>query len=152
MNSKNVSLKVKKLVKEAKLPKYATDGSNGLDLSCTAVVIKPEYVEIRTGITVEIPEGYVGILCARSSVSNKNMVLANGIGVIDSDYRGEICLRFKVLEDRAAGVFKYSQIYKEGEKCGQLLIMPLPKVNVVEVDELEETDRGSGGFGSTDKN
>lgn len=146
-----MKLKVKKLVNDAVLPSYATEGSNGLDFTASGVVITPDYVEVRTGIAVEIPKGYVGLLFPRSSISKKNMVLANGVGVIDEDYRGEVTFRFKVLEDRAAGVNKYSKIYNQGEKIGQLLLVELPKIEVVEVEELDETVRGEGCFGSTDK-
>lgn len=146
-----MQLKVKKLNPEATLPTYATDGSNGLDLTATGIVITPEYVEIRTAISVEIPEGYVGLLFARSSISKKNMLLANGVGVIDSDYRGEIMFRFKVLDDRNVGVLKYSKNYEQGDKVGQLIVVPIPKLEVVEVRELSDTKRNFGGFGSSDK-
>ena len=105
-----MNLKVKRLNQEAKLPTYATDGSNGLDFTATAVVITPDYIEVRTGICMEIPEGYVGLLFPRSSITKTNMMLGNSVGVIDSDYRGEISFRFKILEERSAGVFKYSKI------------------------------------------
>lgn len=143
-----MQLKVKKLVKEAVLPKYATDGSNGLDLVATAVLVHPSYVEVRTGISVEIPEGYVGLLFSRSSISNRNLMLANGTGVIDNDYRGEVILRFKALNE-GAHMFKYASNYKAGDKVGQLVIIPLPKVEVIEIKEVKETARGSGSFGST---
>ncbi len=144
-----MKLKVKKLVPEATLPKYATAGSNGLDLVATAIVIRPEYVEIRTGISVEIPKGYVGLLFPRSSISKKNMVMGNSVGVIDSDYRGELILNFKVLEENIAGPFKYSKLYKEGERVGQLVILPAPVIEVTEVESLDDTKRGEGRFGST---
>lgn len=147
-----MKLNVKKTTPDSVLPTYATDGSNALDLVCTAVVIHPDYAEVRTGISVEIPEGYVGLLFPRSSVSTKNLVMANSVGVIDSDYRGELMLRFKVLDQASRGAFKYSSLYNQGEKCGQLMVVPCPKLEVVEVKELGETVRGSGGFGSTDKN
>ena len=157
-----MKLKVKKLNSEAVLPKYATDGSNGLDLVATGIVINPgitdkggrpvksNFVEVRTSIAVEIPKGYVGLLFPRSSITNTNQMLGNGVGVIDSDFRGEIVFKFKILEDQAAGTFKYSNIYKQGDKVGQLLIVEAPRLEVEEVKELEETVRGTGGFGSTD--
>jgi dUTP pyrophosphatase len=143
-----MNLKVKKLNPEAVLPSYATDGSNGLDLTATAVIVHPDYVEVRTAISVEIPKGYVGLLFPRSSITKTNMMLGNSVGVIDSDYRGEIMFRFKVLED-SRNVFKYTKIYKQGEKVGQLLLVAAPKLEVEEVKDLEETERGDGGFGST---
>lgn len=146
-----MKLNIKKLTPDSILPTYATPGSNGIDLYCTAVVIHPDYAEFRTGIAVEIPVGYVGLLVPRSSVSNKNLVMANSCGIIDSDYRGEVSMRFKVLDSASHGAFKYSKLYTQGEKVGQLVIVPAPKMEIVEVKELDETDRGSGGFGSTDK-
>lgn len=146
-----MELKVKKLTPDSTLPKYATPGSNAVDLTCTTVVLHNDYAEVRTGIAVEIPKGYVGLLFARSSVSNKNLVLANGVGVIDSDYRGELSFRFKVLETASHGAFKYSKLYNQGEKCGQLLLVECPKLEIKEVESLDETVRGSGGFGSSDK-
>lgn len=146
-----MNLKVKKLNKEATLPTYATDGSNGLDLTSVGHIIMPSYVEVRTGIAVEIPEGYVGLLLPRSSITNKNLMLANSVGVIDSDYRGEVLLRFKVLEESAAGLHKYSNLYNAGEKVGQLLLVQVPKLKVEEVTQLGTTVRNAGGFGSTDK-
>ncbi len=143
-----MKLKCKKLNPEAILPSYATDGSNGLDLTATAVIVHPDYVEVRTAISVEIPKGYVGLLFPRSSITKTNMMLGNSVGVIDSDYRGEIMFRFKVLED-SRNVFKYSKIYKQGEKVGQLLLVAAPKLEIEEVKDLEETERGDGSFGST---
>lgn len=144
-----MQLKVKKLNPEAVLPNYATDGSNGLDLTATAVVVHPDYVEVRTAISVEIPKGYVGLLFPRSSITKTNMILGNSVGVIDSDYRGEIMFRFKVLDDPNMSVFKYAKIYKQGEKVGQLLLVAAPKLEVIEVKDLVETERGDGGFGSS---
>ena len=145
-----MTLKVKKLTPDSVLPTYATPGSNALDLTCTATLDHKDYLEVRTGIAVEIPKGYVGLLFPRSSVSNKNLVMANSVGVIDSDYRGEIMLRFKVLDQASRGAFKYSSIYVQGDKCGQLLLVETPRLEVLEVETLENTERGSGGFGSTD--
>lgn len=144
-----MQLKVKRLNQETKLPSYATDGSNGLDLTATNIRFLENTIEIRTGISVEIPEGYVGLLFPRSSVSKKNFMLANSVGVIDSDYRGEIILNFKIIQDNVTGLFKYSQAYQVGERVGQLVIVAAPKVEVVEVSDLEETERGDDGFGST---
>jgi dUTP pyrophosphatase len=99
---------------------------------------------------VEIPPGYVGLLFPRSSITKKNFVLGNSVGVIDSDYRGEITFVFKLIpEDSAANLFKFSKAYKQGERIGQLLLVECPKLEVIEVEELDDTERGSGGFGSS---
>lgn len=143
-----MKLQVKKLITEAVLPTYATEGSNGLDITATALVFTTDYLEIRTGIAVSVPKGYVGLLFPRSSVSKKNLVLSNSVGVIDEDYRGEITFRFKVL-DNGAHFNKFENIYKVGERVGQLLLVELPKIEVVEVKDLDETKRNTGGYGST---
>jgi dUTP pyrophosphatase len=158
-----MKLKVKKLNSEAVLPKYATDGSNALDLVATGIIVNPgitdpksgrvlkaNYIEVRTSIAVEIPKGYVGLLFPRSSITNTNQILGNAVGVIDSDYRGEIVLRFKILEEQSAGAFKYANTYQQGDKVGQLLLVQVPTLEVEEVEELGNTERGLGGFGSTD--
>lgn len=144
-----MKLNIKKLVKEAVMPSYATPDSNGLDFVCTAVVMTRDFIECRTGIAMEIPTGYVGLLFPRSSISNRNLALCNSVGVIDSDYRGEITFRFRVLEEGSAAHNKMGRIYQQGDKIGQLLLMETPKVEVVEVKELSVTERGTGGYGST---
>lgn len=164
-----MDVKVKKLNAEAVIPQYANSTDAGLDLVATSrevhLVAGKDYVEYGTGLSIEIPEGYAGFLFPRSSVSNIDLILANSVGVIDSGYRGEIKLRFKcpanyegvkynhgkalALEDQH-GVF-YKQIYEVGDKIGQLVIMPIPKINLVEDESLSESQRGTGGFGSSGK-
>lgn len=95
-----------------------------------------------TGIAVEIPKGHVGLLFPRSSIYRKGQMHTNAVGVIDSDYRGEIFMRFSNREDCPAE-------YREGERIGQLIIMPIPQVDWVACGELSETARGTGGYGST---
>ena len=143
-----MKLKVKKLNQEAVLPSYATEGSNGLDLTATAIVTFANHIEVRTAISVEIPKGYVGLLFPRSSITKTNMMLGNSVGVIDSDYRGEIILKFKVL-DESGILYKHDKIYKQGDKVGQLVLVPAPTLEIEDVKELEETERGEGGFGSS---
>ena len=138
----NNSLKVrfKKLYENAVTPSYAKNGDAGLDLTAISAVFEESYIQYGTGIAVEIPEGYVGLVFPRSSVSKKeNFYLKNSVGVIDSGYRGEIMLRFNLSESR----------YHIGEKIGQLIILPYPTIQLEEVEELSSTDRGQGGFGST---
>ena len=98
-----------------------------------------------TDIAVEIPEGYVGLLCMKSSVSNRSITLANSVGVIDSGYRGELMAKFKVTTDSVP------TIYSVGEAFAQLLIVPCSILEPVFVEELSETDRGTKGFGEADK-
>lgn len=136
------SLKVrfKKLYQDAVIPSYAKNGDAGLDLTATHMTWEENFIEYGTGIAVEIPQGYVGLVFPRSSVSKKeNFYLKNSVGVIDSGYRGEIKLRFN----------KSDSHYQAGEKIGQLIIIPYPTIYLEEVEELSSTERGEGGFGST---
>ncbi len=146
----NVTLKVKRLPHCHALPTYATSGSAGMDL--TAAIEQPMTVEpnkraqIPTGIQVEIPEGYEGQVRPRSGLAHKaGISLTNCVGTIDSDYRGEVCVLIINHGDQA-------YTFQPGEKIAQLLITPVPRVEIVEVDELAEShQRGAGGFGSTGK-
>lgn len=132
------------------LPTRGTVYSAGWDLTASSIHASTEYIEYGTDIFVEIPVGYVGLLFPRSSVSKQEIILANCVGVIDSDYRGEIKLRFKSFVDpfRAENV----KMYHPGDKVGQLLIIKLGEFEYLDVvDELDTTDRGEGGFGHTGK-
>lgn len=133
----------KKLVNYAVLP-VQNEGNAGMDMTAISSSVTDNFIEYDTGIAVEIPEGYVGLLFPRSSISNTSLVLANSVGVIDSSYRGPIKFRFKKIINK-------SNIYTVGERVGQLVIMPYPKIESVEVPELSETERGAGGFGSSGK-
>jgi len=140
-----MKVKIKKLVPEAVVPSYANPGDAGLDLVATWIKVEDHnkygFFEYGTGICVEIPEGYVGLIFPRSSISKTGMLLTNSVGVIDSGYRGEIKFRFKYISG--------TNSYNVGDKIGQLIIMPYPKIEFEEVNELNETQRGDGGFGST---
>ena len=146
-----LEVKIKKLHKDAVIPKYETVGSVGMDLTATSKEYD-EYgnVVFGTGISIQIPDGYYADLRPRSSISKYDLVLANSVGAIDSDYRGELILKFKpsvyfgVNRGDDVGV-----MYDVGDRIAQLVILPYPKVSFVEVDELSDTDRGTGGFGST---
>lgn len=156
------SLKVrfKKLSELAVIPSYAKPGDAGLDLTAidAGIDVWPSespgqsfyYREYKTGIAVEIPAGYVGLIFPRSSVSNTCLTLANCVGVIDSGYRGEIKFRFKM--DAFANVLKGAaggKAYAPGDRIGQLIVMPYPQVEVEEAAELSDSERGSEGFGSS---
>jgi dUTP pyrophosphatase len=108
------------------------------------------YVEYGTGLSVEIPYGYVGLIFARSSISKTTMVLANHVGVIDSGYRGEIKFRFKDFSSNMVGPeVSNGTVYNIGDRVGQLMILPYPQIEFVEVASLTDSDRAAGGFGST---
>ena len=141
-----MKVNIKKLVPEAVIPQYAKQSDAGLDLTAVSKNMTDDFVEYGTGLSVEIPDGYVGLLFPRSSVSKYDLVLANSVGVVDAGYRGEVKLRFKHLQ--YAGGFN---IYKIGDKVAQLIILPIPKIELIEVDELSDSERGEGGFGHTGK-
>lgn len=142
-----ITVNVKRLSEDAVIPSYAKQGDAGMDITATAILsVNGRYVEYSTGLAFEIPEGYVGLIYPRSSLSNYDLILANHVGVIDSGYRGEVKFRFKITNSTASGKF-----YEKGDKIGQIMIVPYPLVSMREVDKLSESDRGTGGFGSTTK-
>ena len=123
------------------VPQAKTDGAAGLDLVLANDVVlrEGEVQKVGTGVHVEIPVGHVGLVFLRSSISDVTMT--NGVGVIDSDYRGEIILKLR-------GVSRYSR-YTAGDRVAQLVVVKYLPVNVVVSDQLSSTERGEGGFGST---
>lgn len=144
------NVKVKKVRKEAVLPTYGTASSAGADLyACLetdSVEIAPrQTVMIPTGLSMEIPDGFAGLIYARSGLaSKKGLAPANKVGVVDSDYRGEIMVALHNHSDKVASV-------ERGERIAQLILAPFLHANFEEVDELNGTERGAGGFGSTGK-
>lgn len=137
-------VKFKKLVEEAVTPKYSKPGDAGMDLTATGMGWDEKgNVVYYTGLALEIPQGYVGLIFPRSSNSKKDLFLTNHVGVIDSGYRGEIMVKF-----RRTVPFK-ADIYEVGDRVAQLMIIPYPEVQFEEVEELSNTERGSGGYGST---
>ncbi len=139
-----MKINVKKLNDQAVIPKYAKSGDAGLDLIATSKTETELFVEYGTSLAFEIPEGYVGYIFPRSSISKYHLDLANSVGVVDSGYRGEVMVRFKKTLDRP-----HANLYNVGDKVCQLIVMPYPKVELVEVSDLSNTERGSGGFGSS---
>jgi dUTP pyrophosphatase len=139
----NLQVKITKVHPRAVLPTYAKDGDAAMDLHATEIKKDKwgNYVYL-TGVAVEIPPGFVGLLFPRSSISRTSMSLANSVGVVDSGYRGEIMLKYRHVNN-------LNPFYKTGDRVGQLMIMPYPKIEFIEVEELSITDRGDGGFGST---
>jgi len=149
-----MQVKIKKLVPEAVPPKIANIGDAGADMTA----IDKSYDEqgnvvYKTGIAMEIPRGYVGLIFPRSSVSKKTLSLANSVGVIDSTYRGEIIFKFKPtvhFTKNTKPPFGDEQ-YEVGERVGQIIILPYPEIEYELVDELSDTERGTEGWGSTGK-
>lgn len=168
-----MEVKFKKLSDKAVIPTKAHPTDAGFDMTAVKVNITDNYVEYETNIALEIPDGYVGLLFPRSSNSKKDLLLANSVGVVDSCYRGDVKFRFKrilmpvmqevmiapptgdILTDakntrKVPGLaYRDDFIYKEGDKIGQLVIIPIPEITLIETDELTETDRGETGFGAS---
>lgn len=187
---RNVPVKIKRLHPDAVIPQYATAGAAGFDLVAVEdVIIAPgETVKVRTGLAFEIPEGYVMYVCMRSGIALRTKLRqSNGIGVIDSDYRGEVAMVFDNTTERTiyhelsepnewgeVGVItreahdrkllfvdgseelrldeaypRGTYLIRKGDRVCQGIIAKVPRAAFVEVAELGETERGSGGFGST---
>ena len=142
-----MQIKFKKLHPDAVMPKQGTPGSAGFDLTATNREMRAGVRQFvyHTDIAVEIPKGYVGLVFARSSICRTGLLLTNCVGVIDSDYRGEITAVF----DFSHTVLSIDSVYKPGDRICQLVIVPIPEVEYIEVDNLSETERGAGGYGST---
>jgi dUTP pyrophosphatase len=136
-------MRFKKSSPMAENPSKANDGDAGFDLTAIECNETDKYVEYNTGICVEIPDGYMGMLACRSSVSKKDLLLCNGVGIIDSGYRGELKFRFKKTKGSE------SDIYTIGERVGQLVIFPIPFIVPIESQTLDDSERGEGGFGSS---
>ncbi len=150
-----MEVKIKKLDENAVVPSYAKHGDAGLDLTATSKYYDDHgNVCYGTGLAFEIPYGFVGLLFPRSSNTKKDLILGNSVGVLDSGYRGEVVFKFKQHPDVGYNeddviVVDHVLDYEIGDKIGQLIIMPYPKVKFKLVDELSTSDRGTGGFGST---
>ena len=143
-------VKIKKIEENAKIPKKANPTDAGFDLyAChdDEIIIKPhQTVMIHTGLVMEIPEGYYGGIYARSGLaSKKNLRPANCVGVVDAHYRGEVMIALHNDSDDVQTINGY-------ERIAQMIIAPVPGIDIVEVSELSNTDRGTGGFGSTGTN
>lgn len=146
LNKRYMKVNIKKLNESAVIPTYAHDTDAGLDLVATSVEVDDDgNLVYGTGLAFEIPVGYVGLVFPRSSVSLRSLVMANSVGVIDSGYRGEVTAKFKPI-----GQF-LNNPYQIGERVVQLVIIPYPHVEFHEVDIISESERGTGGYGSTGK-
>lgn len=138
---------IKKTHPNAVIPKYFHKEDACFDLTAIdeIVVDKGEYgyIEYNFGLAFEIPIGYVGLIFPRSSISKTGAILSNSVGVIDSNFRGTVTARFKQVNNTVK--------YQVGDRVAQMMIIPIPKIELVEVEELSESERGSMGYGSTGK-
>ena len=146
-----MQIKVKRISENAVLPVKAHSTDAGFDLTCTNITTEINecgqlILVYHTGLAFEIPEGYFGALVPRSSIAKKSVMLTNGLGVIDSGYRGEVIAKFRSTTDVVPS------LYKVGERFAQLLILPCLDVTFEEAFELSDSDRGEGGYGSTGSN
>ena len=155
-------VKIKKLHPKAVIPNYAKPGDAGMDLVATSITSNTTFdITYGMGIALEIPEGFVGLIFPRSSIRKTGLQLSNSVGVVDSGYRGELQATFNKLFG-GEGMYdevktqdwyekKANEWYKVGDRIAQIMIIPYPPIEFVEADELSNTERGEGGFGSTGK-
>ena len=136
-----MKIKVKKLSDQAVLPKYAHPGEDAaMDVYAVSKNETEKFIEYGAGLAFEVPKGHVMLVFPRSSVSKTDLIQANSVGVLDSGYRGELIIRFK----------KFGEIeYEVGDRVAQIMVVPFPEIEFEEVDELENSERGDGGWGST---
>lgn len=140
-----MKVKIKRLTPNSVIPSYAKMGDAGLDLTAVSKTKDDSgNVVYGTGLAFEIPQGYVGLVFPRSSNAKKDLWLTNSVGVIDSGYRGEVMFKYRPVS------FKERE-YAVGERIGQLIIMPYPHIEFEEADELSESERSTGGYGSSGK-
>lgn len=143
-----IEINFKKLKPNAVTPSYSKDGDAGMDLTITDIISETTgTITYGFGIAVEIPYGYVGLVFPRSSIRKYDLSLSNAVGVIDSGYRGEIQGTFRKHYELRINV----NSYEVGDRACQMIVVPYPQIKFNEVDELSETSRGEGGFGSTGK-
>lgn len=139
-------MKVKLVNEYAQLPTRGSKDAAGLDLYCPFHIKVPadSQKKIPLGIAVEIPQGYMGLLAPRSSMSKTPLRCANSVGIIDADYRGELSIAYENISCSDYTIFR-------GDRIAQLIIVPIAIVDVEEAQTLRETERGAGGYGSTGK-
>lgn len=144
-----MKIKFKKHSNKAVIPTKGSEHAGGFDIVATSREYITEdntvkYISYGTDLSVEIPQGFCGFLYPRSSITNKGLSLGNSVGIIDADYRGTISFRMYPVSLGDGD-------YEVGERIGQLVVLPIPDLEFVEVKELSETHRGEGSYGSTGK-
>lgn len=145
-----MKVRFKKLHKNAVKPTRAKLGDAGYDLTAVSITTTHDFVSYGMGIAIEVPEGHVGLMFPRSSCSNQDLIMANCVGVVDSNYRGELSARFKQIQNFSSHDEHYNK-YNIGERVAQLIIIPIPDIEWEEAEELTETNRGDQGYGSSGK-
>jgi dUTP pyrophosphatase len=143
-----MKVRIKKLNENAVIPSYAKEGDAGMDLVATSIISTTStQITYGIGLALEIPKGFVGLIFPRSSVRKTRLMLSNCVGVIDSGYRGELQATFNKINNDSVS----ENDYKVGDRIAQIMIIPHPPIEFEEADELSDTERGEGGFGSTGK-
>ena len=143
-----MKVRIKKLNELAVIPSYAKDGDAGMDLVATSIISETDtQITYGIGLALEIPKGFVGLIFPRSSVRKTRLMLSNCVGVVDSGYRGELQATFNKVNQNSIA----ENDYKVGDRIAQIMIIPHPSIEFEEADELSDTERGEGGFGSTGK-
>jgi dUTP pyrophosphatase len=144
-----MKVKIKKVHTDAVIPSYAKSGDAGMDLVATSIISETDtQITYGLGIALEIPEGFVGLVFPRSSIRKTRLQLSNSVGVVDSGYRGELQATFNKI---ITTIENQKNDYKVGDRIAQIMIIPHPTIEFNEVNELSNTERGEGGFGSTGK-
>lgn len=141
-----IDVKIRKVHPDAVIPFRAHATDAGMDVTAISMEITEDYVEYDTGLQFQLPEGYAMLIFPRSSNSKKDLLLCNSVGILDAGYTGNLKLRFKLITEGYT-----EKIYNPGDKVGQIMIIPYPEINFIETEIFNETERGNGGFGSTDK-
>lgn len=156
-----MKVKIKKLYEDSILPTKAHATDAGYDMYAHSKSYDDDgNVVYGSGVAMEIPKGYVGLVFPRSSNAKKDLLLSNSVGVIDSGFRGEVSFKFKasihasfngMLEEEVCAFVNKPTTYNVGDRIGQIIIMPYPDIEFVEADELSDSERGIGGYGSSGK-
>lgn len=148
-----LKVKIKKLHPDAVIPRYAKPGDAGLDLTAVSRTFDADgNVVYGTGLAFEIPEGYYGQVQPHSSLTKLDLQILNTPAVIDAGYRGEVLIKFRptlAFDREQFPITHNSRIYEIGERIAQMIILPYPQIEFEEVEELSQTERADGGYGST---
>lgn len=139
-----IDVKIRKVHPDAVIPFRAHATDAGMDVIAISMEMTEDYVEYDTGLQFQLPEGYAMLIFPRSSNSKKDLLLCNSVGILDAGYTGNLKLRFKLTTEGYT-----EKIYNPGDKVGQIMIIPYPEINFIETEVFNETERGDGGFGST---
>ena len=139
-----IDVKIRKVHPDAVIPFRAHATDAGMDVTAISMEMTEDYVEYDTGLQFQLPEGYAMLIFPRSSNSKKDLLLCNSVGILDAGYTGNLKLRFKLTTEGYT-----EKIYNPGDKVGQIMIIPYSEINFIETEVFNETERGDGGFGST---